>query len=86
MVLRAASQSGSRYPRRASDPLAVGGCHERALASLLVGTVGGALVGVLVPLRFAFEAVKNHPDRLLAQGMAGGNVEELLGGSRALMS
>ena len=71
-------------------PLVVGGGHERALAPLLVlllvGTVGGAFAGVLIPLCLAFEAVENRPDRLLAQGVAGGDVEELLGGLRALMS
>ena len=51
------------------------------LVLLLVGTVGDAFASVLVPLCLAFEAVKNHPDRLLARGMAGGDVEELLGGS-----
>ena len=90
MALRAASQSGPGYPRWASNPFAVGGGHKRALTPLLVlllvGTVGGAFVGVLVPLCLAFEAVKNHPDRLLARGVAGGDVEELLGGSRALTS
>ena len=70
--------------------LAVDGGHERALTPLLVlllaGMVGGAFAGVLVPLRLAREAVKDRSDRLLARGMAGGNVEELLGGSRALTS
>ena len=51
-------------------PLAVGGGHERALAPLLVlllvGTVGGAFAGVLIPLCLAFEVVKNRRDRLLA--------------------
>ena len=41
-----------------STPLAVGGGHERALVPLLVllldGMVGGAFVGVLVPLSLAF--------------------------------
>ena len=46
----------------------------------LVGTVGGAFAYVLVPLCLAFEAVENRPDRLLARGIAGGDVEELLGG------
>ena len=49
--------------------LAVIGGHEQALAPLLVlllaGLVGGAFIGVLVPLSLAFEAVKNRPDRLL---------------------
>ena len=69
---------------------AVSGGHERALAPLLVlllvGTVGGAFAGVLIPLCLAFEAVKNCPDRLLTRGVVGGNVEELLSGSQALMS
>ena len=72
-----------------STPLAVGGGHERALALLLVllaGTVEGAFAGVLVPLRLALGTVKNRSNRLLARGMAGGDVEELLGGSWALMS
>ena len=85
MALRAASRSGPWYPRRASDPLAVGGGHERSLMPLLVlllaGTVGGAFVGVLVLLFLAFEAVLNHLHRFFARGVAGGDVEELLGGS-----
>ena len=66
-------------------PLAIDNSYERALAPLLVllfvGTVGGAFAGVLVPLCLAFEAIENRPDRLLAGGMAGGDVEALLGGS-----
>ena len=56
------------------------------LVLLLAGTVGGAFVDVLVPLCLAIEAVKDRSDRLLTQGMAGGDVEELLGGLRALTS
>ena len=71
-------------------PLAVGSGHERALAPLLVlllvGTVGGVFIGVLVPLRLAFEAVKDRFDRLLTRGMAASDVEEPLGGSQALTS
>ena len=71
-------------------PLAVGGGHEQALTPLLVlllaRMVGGALAGVLVPLCLAFEAVLNHLHRFFARGVAGGDVEELLGGSRALTS
>ena len=71
-------------------PLAVGSGHKRALVPLLVlllaGTVGGALTSVLILLRLALKAVKDRSDRLLARGMAGGDVEELLGGSRALTS
>ena len=48
--------------------------------------VGGALAGVLVPLCLAFEAVEDRSNHLLARGVAGGDVEELLGGSRALTS
>ena len=66
-------------------PLMVSSCHEQALAPLLVlllvGMVGGVFAGVLVPLRLAFEAVENHPDCLLARGVSGGDVEDLLGGS-----
>ena len=54
MALRVASQSGLGYPRWASDPLAVGGGHERALVLLLVllfgKTIGGAFAGILVRL------------------------------------
>ena len=78
------------YPQWASNPLAVGSSHDRALMPLLVlllaGMVGGAFVGVLVLLSFAFEVVKNHPDCLLARAMVVGDVEELLGGLRALTS
>ena len=65
--------------------LIVGSGHERALMPLfvllLVGMVGGAFVGVLVLLHLAFEAVENCPDCVLARGVAGGDVENLLGGS-----
>ena len=68
-----------------STPLVIGSGHERALAPLLVllfvGAVGGAFVDVLVLFCLALRAVENHPDRLLARGVAGGDVEELLGGS-----
>ena len=56
------------------------------LVLLLDGMVADAFTGVLVPLRLAFEAVKNCPDCLLARGVVGGDVDELLGGSQALMS
>ena len=68
----------------------VGGGHERALMPLLVllldEMVGGAFVGVLIPFCLALEVVEDCSDRLLARGMAGGNVEELLGGSQDLTS
>ena len=71
-------------------PLAVGGGNKRALAPLLVlllaGMVGGAFAGILIPLRLALEAVEDRSDRLLARGMASSDVDELLGGSRALVS
>ena len=89
MALRAASRSGLGYLLWASDSLAVGDGHERALVLLLVllaGVVGGAFAGILVLLPLALEAVEDHSDRLLTQGMATGNVEDLLGGSWALMS
>ena len=64
--------------------------HEQALTPLLVlllvGAVGGAFTGILVRLCLAFGAVENRPDRLLARGVAGGDVEELLSGSWALTS
>ena len=90
MALRVASRSGLGYLRRASDPLVVGGGHERALMPLLVllldGMVGGTFAGVLIPLRLALEAIEDRADRLLARGMPGGDVKELLGGSRTLTS
>ena len=70
--------------------LAVGGGHERALVSLLVlllaRMVGGTFASVLVPFCLAFEVVEDRFDRVLARGMAGGDVEELLGGLWALTS
>ena len=70
--------------------LAVGDGHERALvpllALLLAGAVGGAFTGILDLICLALEPVEDHPDRLLAQGMASGDVEELLGGLWALTS
>jgi len=69
----------------------VSGGHERALALLLLvllfgGTVGGAFANVLVPPCLAIEAIEDRSDRFFARGVAGGNVQELLGGSRALTS
>ena len=68
----------------------IGSGHKRALALLLVlllvGVVGGAFVGVLIPLCLALGTVKNRSNHLLARGVAGGDVEELLGGSWALAS
>ena len=70
MAPRAASQSGLKYPSWASDPPAVGGGHERALAPLLVllfdRTVGGPLPSILVLLRLAFEEVEDRFDHFLA--------------------
>ena len=90
MALRAASQSGPGYPQWAFDPLAISGGHERALVPLLAlplaGTVGGAIAGVLVPLRLALEAVEDRFDRFFTRGVAGGDVEEFLGGSWAIAS
>ena len=48
--------------------------------------VGGAFTGALVPLCLALETVEDRSDCLLARGMAGGDVEELLGGLWALTS
>ena len=70
-------------------PLAIGSGHERALAPLpvlLVGAVGGAFAGVLIPLHFSLGMVKNCSNHLLTRGMASGDVEELLSGSWALTS
>ena len=61
-----------------STPLTVGGGHERSLTPLLVlllaGMAGGAFVDVLVLLCLALETVEDRFDRLLARGMAGGDV------------
>ena len=90
MAPRAASRSGSERPSWASNPPAVGGGHERALTPLLVlpldGTVGGAFTSVLIPFCLALEAVDDRSNRLLARGVASGDVEELLGSSWALTS
>ena len=68
----------------------VSGGHEQALASLLVlllgRMIGGAFAGVLVLLRFASGVVENCSDRLLARCVADGDVEQLLGGPRALVA
>ena len=87
---RVASRSGSECPPQASDPPTASGDHERALTLLLVllldGMVRGAFAGILVSFCLALEAFEDRSDCLLARGMAGGNVEELLSGLRALMS
>ena len=71
-------------------PFAVDGGHEQALVLLLVlllvGTIGGAFTSIFVLLHLAFDAIKDRSNHLLARGMAGDDVEELLGGSRALTS
>jgi len=71
--------------------LAVGRGDKAPAALLLVllvpfaGTVGRAFVGCVVLLGLvALGSVKDCPHRLLAGGMVGGNVEELLGGPRTL--
>ena len=73
-----------------STTLLVGGGHERALAPLLFlllsGMIGGAFTGVLILPRLAFEAVEDRSDRIFARGVAGGDVEEFLGGLWALAS
>ena len=48
--------------------------------------IGDAFVGVLVLPRLALEAVEDCFDCFFARGMAGGDVKEFLGGSRALTS
>ena len=48
--------------------------------------VGGTFASILIPFRLAYEVVEDRSDRLLARGMAGGDVEEFLGGSQALTS
>jgi len=71
-------------------PLAVSIGHERALTPLLVlllaGMVGGAFAYALVLPRLALEAVEDRSDCFFTRGIAGGDVEEFLGGSWALTS
>ena len=76
---------------RLPTTLAVSSGHERVLTPLLLilpfgRTTRGAFVNTLVPPCLALEAVEDRSDHLLAQGMANGDVKELLGGSRALTS
>ena len=69
---------------------AVSGGHKRALMPLLFlllgGTVGGAFASVLILPRLALKAVEDSSNRFFARGMAGGDVEDFLGGLRALAS
>ena len=64
-------------------PLVAGGGHERALTPLLVlllaRMVGSTFIGILVLLCLAFEVVEDSSNCLLARGVAGGDVEKLLG-------
>ena len=69
----------------------VSGSHERALVLLLLfllfgGTVGGAFASVLIPPRLAIKAIEDRSDHFFAQGVAGGDVKEFLGGSQTLAS
>jgi hypothetical protein len=52
---------------------------------VLLRAVGGTFAGVLIPLGLASGAVENCSDRFLAQGVASGDVKELLGGLWALV-
>jgi hypothetical protein len=47
------------------------------LVHLLLGAVGGAFASVLLSLCLASRMVKNCSDRLLARGMASGDVDEV---------
>ena len=54
---------------------------------LLFGrTIGGAFAGILVLPCLALKVAEDRSDRFFARGMAGGDVEEFLGGSWALAS
>ena len=71
--------------------LAVSSGHGRALTPLLLvlpfgRTMGGAFAGALVPPCLAIETIEDCSDRFFTLGMAGGDVKEFLGGSRALAS
>jgi len=66
--------------------LATSELPRRRFVLPFVGRLGGAFVSVLIPLCLALGAVKNCPDRLLSQGMAGGDFKELLGRLRAITS
>ena len=73
-----------------STGFSLSGGHERApaLFSVLlpIRTVGGAFVGVLVPLPLAFGEIKNCSNHLLTGSVASRDVEEFLGSPWALMS
>jgi hypothetical protein len=47
--------------------------------------VGAAFAGIVFSLRLAVGAVKDCPHRLLAKGVAGGDVDKLLSGSWTLL-
>jgi hypothetical protein len=68
--------------------LSVGGGHEVTLVVPLIllhpRAVSATLAGALIVLRLALGTVKDRPDRLLARGVVHRNVNDLLGGSRAL--
>ena len=74
--------------RRLPATFAVSSGHEWVVAPLPLiflfgGTVGGAFAGVLVPPRLCIGAIKDGSDRLLSEGMTGGDVQEFLGSLRA---
>ena len=75
---------------QSSIGFSLGGGYEQAPVPfpilLFIRTVGGAFVGVLVPLRLASVAIENCSNRFLARSMAGRNVEEFLGSPWALTS
>ena len=75
---------------RRSTGFSLDGGHERAsapfLVLLLIGAVGGAFVGVLVPLPLASGEIKNCSNHLLTGSVAGRDVDEFLGSLWALTS
>ena len=75
---------------RRSASFSLHGGHEQApvlfLVLLLIRMVGGAFIGVLVPLRLASGAIKNCSNRLLVGSVVCRDVEEFLGSSWALTS
>ena len=65
--------------------------HERVLTPLLLvlpfgRMIRGAFASTLVPPCLAFEAIEDRSDHLFARGVAGGDVQEFLGGSRVFAS
>ena len=90
MAPRAACRSDRGCPRPALDKLFARWQPRASPAPfsvlLLIRTVGGAFVGVLIPLHLASRAIENCSNRLLNENVAGHDVIEFLGSPWALTS